>query len=293
MFHSSKFGVQVAVFSNLLDPGPGGRHDIESRNVRDGNDRAGRRLGRRHRSRSADTRGRHDRWTGHGERSGEKRPWRAAARPAAHRAACDHGAARSRCRRTESPRHQTGGGAGRKLRRSRVWFHRATRHGPAEQPLRQQPRRRARSRRPDRELADGHLHEKGPEVRRDRQGAVWPGEYQQRLQGLRRHMRSAQQRRRRRAVRPVGRPLAYRDADFRPRRGAGRSTRSLERRRSHAAQPAGCPGPARPGNDVVPAAAAAPAATGRGRPACAAAARPGAAGAASLSPRVRTRCATR
>ena len=70
------------------------------------------------------------------------------------------------------------------------------------------------SRRPDREFADGDFHEEGQEVRRDRQGAVRPGEHQQRLQGLRRHMRGAQQRRRGRPVRPAGRPLADRDADL-------------------------------------------------------------------------------
>ena len=43
--------------------------------------------------------------------------------------------------------------------------------------------------RADRELADGDLHEEGQEVRHDRQGALRAGDDQQRLQGLRRHLR--------------------------------------------------------------------------------------------------------
>ena len=45
-------------------------------------------------------------------------------------------------------------------------------------------------------------------------GALRPGRDEQRLQGLRRRVRSAQQRRRRRALRPARRPLADRDADL-------------------------------------------------------------------------------
>ena len=54
-----------------------------------------------------------------------------------------------------------------------------------------------------------------------------PVEHQQRVQGLRRPLRGAQQRRRRRALRPARRPLADRDADLpaRCRRGATTSRR--------------------------------------------------------------------
>ena len=85
---------------------------------------------------------------------------------------------------------------------------------------------------------------KGSEVRHDRPGALRPGEHEQLLQGLRRAVRSDEQRRRRRPLRPARRPLADRDAalparrPFAGRTGAGKTGEPVQSSLTGAAEPA-------------------------------------------------------
>ena len=79
-----------------------------------------------------------------------------------------------------------------------------------------------RSHRPDRQHAHGDLHEEGQTVRYDGQGLIWSSGDQRRVRRIRRPMRDAEQRRRCRSLRSVGRSLADRDADLRSWSGATR-----------------------------------------------------------------------
>ena len=184
-------------------------------------------------------------------------------RPAAHRAAGDHDAGGRGRRRADVPGHEAARRARRELRRPRRRIRGPAGHRDRAQSVRQQPRRRTRPHRPDRELADGDLHEEGQEVRHNRQGALRPRRDEQRLQGLWRHVRVSQQRRCRRALRPARRPLAHRHADLQARRRPAGPTGRVEARR-RASQPARPAGTARSRGGALPAAAARPA--NRGRP---------------------------
>ncbi|MCK7533862.1 MAG: hypothetical protein MZV63_23960 [Marinilabiliales bacterium] len=79
-----------------------------------------------------------------------------------------------------------------------------------------------------------------------------PRQHQQRVQGLRRHVRGDEQRRCRGALRPARRPLADRDADLQAGGGAARPACRLDRRGPGVPEPAGPPGPARAGGLLEP-----------------------------------------
>ena len=72
------------------------------------------------------------------------------------------------------------------------------------------------SHRADRELALGDVHQEGRDVRYHRQAALRRRADEYALRGIRRTVRGAQQRRRRRALRPAREPLAVRHADLPP-----------------------------------------------------------------------------
>ena len=140
--------------------------------------------------------------------------------------------------RPPSSRASTGSASASRVRRARRRW----------QPVRQQPRRRPRPHRADRELADGDLHEEGQAVRHDGPVLYGPVRHEHALQGLRRRLRGAQQRRRGRPLRPAREPLADRDAALPARSGRGRISRrhGRRRRRRSSARPAARTSPAPP-----------------------------------------------
>ncbi len=101
------------------------------------------------------------------------------------------------------------------------------------------------SRRPDREFADGDLHQAGTALQGDGARAVRAGEHQQRVPRLRRHVRSTQQRRRRRSLRSTGEPLADRHADLLARGGTSGSATDVDGARRGIRKPCRTREPAR------------------------------------------------
>ena len=84
---------------------------------------------------------------------------------------------------------------------------------PRRQSVGQQPGGRAEPHRSDRQRrGHGGLHQERKEIPHHWRGAVRPGTREQRVQGFRRQLRGAIERRRRRPLRSTGRPLAPRHA---------------------------------------------------------------------------------